>query len=334
MTERLRFFDVLTYGVRTLFWRPARALSYIAAMSLLSYGYYMWAQSDAGMAFFTGYMQSALGVSRDAAGLSGGYFAALMAGSMAASCVAIAGAYRIYLRDVPVLRLPLQLGLDELRTLGFYLVLLGLMVGVMIVAAIAAVIIVVIFSILLSPLMGNAGASQAGLAGGLIAVIVMIPFMLWLGYALGRVSVGFALTIRDRKVSLDGWGVSKGAGVQLILAHLVLYILVMSAQLLMAPGLMTTAFSGVASPGVVPDVNHFAAAMANPYGDWLIIAVPVQVVLTFLLFGPTAAVANWDSRKRAAAEAAAAAPATAPVIEPAEGVGTGEADAGDPGEAG
>jgi hypothetical protein len=52
---------------------------------------------------------------------------------------------------------------------------------------------------------------------------------------------------------------------------------------------------------------------------WL--AIPLISLLTFLMFGPTAAVANWDARKRAAAEA----PAPAPVVEPAAGVGTGEA---------
>ena len=59
MTEKFRFLDALTYGIRALFWRPVRAVAYIAAIALLYAAYYMWAQSDAGISFFSGYMQSA-----------------------------------------------------------------------------------------------------------------------------------------------------------------------------------------------------------------------------------------------------------------------------------
>ncbi len=335
MTDRIRFFDALTYGIRTLFWRPMRAVAYIAMMSLLTYGYYMWAQSESGMAFFTGYMEATQTLAQGGFGNYGAYYSVFMAGSLVAGAVMLAAAFRVYMRDEPVLRLPVRLGLDELRSLGLYLVVMALMIGIMIVAVIALAIIGILIALLFAPLMGSADAdpSQAVMVGGLIGFVVMIPLMIGLGYIMGRVGVGFALTIRDRKVSLGGWKASKGAGMQLLWAHLVLYLLIMISQFVLAPGLMETAFSGVTNPGVLPDPQLMAASMANPYGDWLIIAVPLQTVMFFLLLGPSAAVANWDSRKRAAAEAAAA-PAAASVVGPAPGVGTGEVDSGQPGEPG
>ncbi|SDM02313.1 hypothetical protein [Maricaulis salignorans] len=323
MTDRFRFFDALTYGIRTLFWRPVRALSYIAVVTLLSFGYYLWAQSDAGIAFFTGYMNATMDMAQGDFSSYGGYFAALMGVSMIISCVLIAGAYRVYVREQPALSLPLQLGADEIRTFGFYLVLLGMMIGVMLAVVIAMFILIIVFTLLLAPLLGSGGgdASQAGLIGGFVGIAVMFPLMLALGYVMGRASVGFALVIRDRRISLDGWTASKGAGMQLLWAHVVIYIVMLASQFLLAPGLMETAFSGATQPGVMPDPEQMAASMINPYGHWLIIAVPLQTTLLFLLCGPTAAVANWDARKRAAAEAPVA-PVAA--VEPAPGVGTGE----------
>ncbi|WP_417491503.1 hypothetical protein [Maricaulis sp.] len=314
MTERFRFFDALTYGIRTLFWRPARALAYIAVVTVLSFGYYFWAQSDAGIAFFTGYMDATLDMAQGDFSSYGGYFATLMGVSMIVSCVLIAGAYRVYVRDQGGLGLPLQLGADELRTFGFYLLLLGMMIGVMLGVVILMFILIILLTLLLSPLLGSGGGdpSQAGLIGGLVGVGVMIPLMLVLGYVMGRISVGFALVIRDRRISLDGWTASKGAGMQLLWAHVVIYIAMLASQFLLAPGLLETALSGVTQPGVMPDPDQMAASMINPYGHWLIIAVPLQTTLLFLLCGPTAAVANWDARKRAAAEAAAAPP---PVVD-------------------
>lgn len=326
MTERFRFFDALTYGIRTLFWRPVRALAYIAVVAALSFVYYFWAQSEAGIGFFTGYLNATLEMAQGDFGSYGGYFATLMGGSIIASCVMIAGAYRVYVRDQPALRLPLQLGLDELRTFGFYLILLGMMVGVMLAVMIVLIILGILFAILISPLIGSGSSdpSQAALVGGLVGFGVMIPTMLVLFYIIGRVSVGFALVIRDRRISLDGWSASKGAGMQLLMAHLVIYIVMIASQFLLAPELMATAFSGFSNPGAMPDPDQMMASMANPYGPLLIIAVPLQTVLLFLLCGPTAAVANWDTRKRAAAAAPAPAPVAAPPIAPAPGVGTGE----------
>lgn len=320
MTEKFRFFDALTYGVRTLFWRPMRVLLLLATLSLLAIAYYMWAQSDAGMAFFTGYMESTLAVSQGNFSNPGGGFGLIMGASLISGSVVIAAALRVYVRDQPVLRLPVQFGTDEVRTLGLYLVMMALMMALWMIVMIGVVILVMVVVMAFGPGFAGGGDAAAGpepatiYAAAIAGVLVAIPILLAFGYVCGRVAVSFALTIRDRKFSLGGWKASKGAGMQLMFAHFILYGLLVATQFLFAPGIMETAFSGMAHPGVMPDPAVMAAAMANPYGDWMMLAVPVQLVLTFLLFGPIAAVANWDARKREAAEIAAV---PAPAVDPA-----------------
>lgn len=320
MTERFRFLDALTYGIRTLFWRPVRALAYIAALTALTYGYYTWAQSEAGQAFFTGYMDASLAMAAGDFASFGAAFGSLMTGSLIAGCVVIAGAYRVYVREQPALRLPVQLGFDELRTLGVYLMLVLIGTGIMI----ASMIPLVIVSLVIGAVAGATGSPNevAGVLSALIGLVVIIPLTAFYFYVFGRLAVGFALTIRDRKFRLGGWKASKGAGMKMMLAHLVLYIILVIAQFALSPWLMQNVLGSLTDPAMTRDTARMAAMMANPYGDTLWLAVPVQMFLTFLLFGPTAAVANWDARKRAAAEAA---PAAEPVVAPADGNGTGEA---------
>ncbi len=147
MIERFRFFDALTYGIRTLFWRPVRALAYIAALSVLYAAYYLWAQSDAGTGFFAGYMQSATALTQGDFGSFGGYFAVLIGVSMILSAVMIAGAYRVYVREEAGLRLPVQLGLDELRTVGVYILIVLIELGLMIVSMIPLLVLVVLLQL-------------------------------------------------------------------------------------------------------------------------------------------------------------------------------------------
>jgi len=71
MTERASFIDMLTYGFRTLFWRPIHAVIFVAATSAIMIAYYSWAQSEAGMDFFFGYAGS---IEALAAGDASGYF--------------------------------------------------------------------------------------------------------------------------------------------------------------------------------------------------------------------------------------------------------------------
>ena len=336
MTERFRFFDALTYGIRTLFWRPVRALAYIAVISLLSYGYYAWMQSDAGMEFFAGYLQSTQDMVQGDFGSYGGDFALLMGGSIIYSCIMIAGAYRVYVRDEPVLRLPLQLGFDELRTFGVYLLVLLLSLVIMLLGTIVLSIVIGILAFIAVQLglnFGSAGGSQGAAAAFILGLLISVPLMLFYVYAGGRLMVGLALTIRDRRFRLGGWKASKGAGMQLLWAHILLYLVMIGLTILLSPGLVEIVTLAMTDPAAMQDPDVMMAMSTNPYGDLIWLAIPVQLALTFLLFGPTAAVANWDARKRAAAEAPS--PTVPPVAGPAktepakaasaEGVGTGEA---------
>jgi hypothetical protein len=328
MTERFRFFDALTYGIRTLFWRPVRAVAYIAALTLLYAAYYMWAQSAAGIGFFTGYMQSTAAMAQGDFSSFGGYFAALMGGSVIFSAVMIAGAYRVYVRDEPGSRLPIQLGFDELRTLGAYILIVLIDIGIMILGMIPVVIVIVLLMFIpgIAGTLGDASNPNAAAMGALIGVTVMIPLMFFYVYVAGRLVVGLALTIRDRKFRLGGWKASKGVGIQLMWAHLVIYIVLIGMMIALSPNMMAVMTASMTGPEAMQDPDMMAA-IANPYGSAVWLAIPLQAVMIFLLFGPTAAVANWDAPKRAAAEAPvpAPAPAPAPDVEPAPGVGTGEA---------
>jgi hypothetical protein len=332
MTERFRFFDALTYGIRTLFWRPVRAVAYIAALSLLYAAYYKWAQSAAGIGFFTGYMQSTAAMAQGDFGTYGGYFAALMAGSAIFGSVMIAGAYRVYVRDESAMRLPIQLGLDELRMLGICILVALIGTALMILAMIALVVLGIVVGFIATQMgmnLGSNGSAQDPAFAMIIGLVVMIPILLLEFYIFGRLSVGFALAIRDRKFRLGGVKASNGAGLQLLWAHLVLYLVMMCTGFALSPGTMAMLSAAMTDPMAMQDPALMAEMTARPYGNMAWLAIPVISAMNFLLFGPTAAVANWDARKRAAAEAAEApvpapAPAPAPDVEPAPGVGTGE----------
>ncbi|WP_300555433.1 hypothetical protein [Maricaulis sp.] len=60
MTNRISFMEMLTYGFRTLFWRPVHSVVFIAVFGLIMIGYYTWAQSPGGMAFFMDYAEASL----------------------------------------------------------------------------------------------------------------------------------------------------------------------------------------------------------------------------------------------------------------------------------
>jgi len=299
--EKFSFFDALTYGVRTLFWRPIRSLLFIAAMSLIYYVYFLWAQSGAGMAFYTGYAESTTEL---IAGNYGSYFKSMglmMVGSMIVGCIMLAGAYRVYVRDEPIYGLPVQLGADELRTFGVYIAITIILVGIMMVAMIPLVILVMILSFIVGSVMGGGTAdpAMASTMGGMIGIIAMLPLMFFVFYAMGRLSVSLAMTIRDKKFRLGGWQASKGVGLQLLSAHIVLYLVMIIIQFSLMPGYWATLTQSMTDPMAMQDSAAMMEMMTNPYGDNLLLILPIQMLTSFLLFGPTAAVANWDARKAA-----------------------------------
>jgi hypothetical protein len=327
MTERFRFLDALTYGIRTLFWRPVRALAYIAVITALTYAYNTWMQSEAGLAFFGDYMQMTQSMAQGRFEGSVGTFAVMLAASFLFSLAMMAGGYRVYVRDEPVLRLPLQLGFDELRLLGVYILISLIGTGLMILSMIPMMILVGVAAFLAAQAgvnLSDADGGQTAVVGAAIMLFVLVPWLFFYGYVTSRLSVGLALAIRDRKFRLGGWKASKGAGLQLLFAHIVLYIVLMVAMFALSPGMLAMMTTAMTDPTAMQDPAIMTELTTHPYGNMAWLAIPLISLLTFLMFGPTAAVANWDARKRAAAEAAAA-PAAEPVVAPADGNGTGEA---------
>jgi hypothetical protein len=306
MSDQFRFFDALTYGVRTLFWRPVRAIAFIAAMSVIYGAYYLWAQTDDGIAFFTGYIQSSMMLAQGSSGDFFGNIGIIMAASLISGSIMAAGAYRVFIRERSLL--PIQFGLDELRTMALYVIVTVMMFGITLVAMLVLGILVFILMLVISPILSigeSSDPAQAAMYGGLVGLVVMLPVMLLFGYVFGRISVSFVLTIRDRKISLGGWNASKGAGLQLLFSHIVIYVVLIIVQFLLAPDLMATAMSGMTDPAAMANMDAMVASMVNPYGDMLVFALPLQMAFLFLFFGPTAAVAAWDSRKQEASAVSA-----------------------------
>jgi hypothetical protein len=326
MTERFRFLDALTYGVRTLFWRPARAGAFIAMASGLSFAYYLWVRSGPGTAFMSQYMQSTMSMGHGGVGAQGGIVVLMMAGSFLYSCAVIAGAHRVYVRDAPLLSLPLRLGMDEFRTLGVYFVIWVLGAAIMLVSMIPITILIMIAGIIIASTTGADFAamdeSQSAAFGFLTVMCALIPTLLLYAYVAGRLAVSLPLTIRDRRFRLGGWAASKGAGMQLLFAHIILYLAMFAAVLAFRPELGPALIAVLSDPVSPENSARLTAIATDPYRGLAWLAIPVSILLTFMVFGPTAAVANWDARKRAAA-AAPARPA-APAVEPANGTGAAD----------
>ncbi|WP_300529968.1 hypothetical protein [Maricaulis sp.] len=283
MSERVGFVDMATYGVRTLFWRPVHSAVFVAVFGLIMIGYYSWAQSPGGMAFFLSYAEASLGLST---GAVGPYFAAIgqmMLVGLIFGAIHYASGYRVLVREDAKPFFPIQLGRDELNFLLLFLVVGLIFLGVVIVAAIVAGIVGVALALALSA--GDPeGAAYAGLFTGFVALLPVLYFV-------GRISVSFPLTIKQRRFTLGGWKASQGMGWSLFFAHLVIYAVMMLVQFVLAYDVMMSSFTMGVDPVTTPDAEALAAQMANPVGDWKWIAAPLQSVLALLMMGPTAAIA-------------------------------------------
>jgi hypothetical protein len=300
MTERrLRFLDALTFSIRVFRWRPVHSAVYVAAVAGLYLLYYAWAGSEGGTAFFTRYVEATQGI---AEGRFGAYFA-MMAVTLLASLIAgsvfAAGAYRILVREGVSPWLPLRLGTDELRVMGLYLVLFGMFF----VALLAAGIVVAVLTVLVSFLSGGGGAG-AGPAGT-ISLAGMLGMLIAMLYVFGRFAVSLPQSIAERRFSLGGWAASRGFGLQLLLAHGVLYLAMIVVQFMLAPDLMGYTLGNMGGEAAT-DPSAMLQAMTQPYGNRTLLVVPVQAAFMFLLFGPTAALVSWAGRQAEAGRPAAA----------------------------
>ena len=293
MSDRLSFFDILTFPVRIFRWRPIHVLVYVAAVTLAYYIYYAWSASPAGLAFYTRYAEATAAA---IAGQPGAYLGLLginMLVSLLVSAILMAGGYRIMVRDpVPPFR-PLGVGADEIRILGGILSMIGaffiLAIGLSIVLAIAVAVLGVLFAAT-----GAASAEQAGTAlAGLMAVVLLAA----IGYVLGRFSVCLPQSIADRRFGFSGWAASKGFGLHLFGAHFIILLATSVIQLALAPDLLQNAMTE--SAGGTADIAAMAQSMSRPYGALTIVAAPFQAIAMFFLLGPTAAVVSWRMQQQA-----------------------------------
>lgn len=294
MTERLRLFDALTFSIRVIRWRPVHAAVYVAVIAILYLLYYAWAASDGGTAFYTRYADATLGL---AAGRAGDYFAMMgvtLLVSLIAGTLFTAGGYRVLLRENLSPWLPLRLGTDEVRILGLFLI----MFAMFLVAMIGAAILLTIVAVALSFALAGGGPTEQGTAlVGTIASFGMLAVMIAMLYVFGRIAVSLPKSIAERRFSLGGWTASRGFGLQLLLAHGVLYLVMMVVQFALAPDLLAYTMSGMTGDPALADPAAMVEMMTRPYGDMTMLIAPIQAVFMFLLLGPTAAVVSWAGRQ-------------------------------------
>jgi hypothetical protein len=294
--EQFRFLDALTFSARAVAWRPVHVLFYLAAVSLLYAAYYAWTASDAGLAFLGSYAQSTTEMAQGQYGNFGAMYGLIMLASMLAGVAFMAGGYRVLVGQKPLAWLPLQLGLDEVRIAGVYLFVLAVTLGLMFAMMIVLVIAMIVFAIVLAPILSSGGEPSPAVAVAvaiLAGLLLALPFV----YVAGRISVCFPLTIRDRKLSLGGWKASKGAGMQLLFSHLVIYTLALMVQFALMPDMWTMIVASMTDPSLAGDPDYMTEVMANATSARSMWGLPLQAAILFLVLGPTAAVAAWDARK-------------------------------------
>lgn len=290
MSERATFFDMLSFGAGTLIRRPLHAIVLIGVATAVMLLYYAWMQTPSGQAWMIGYLEASTGL---ADGRADAYFATVgpvLLISFAVTAIYYCGIYRLMLRENAKAWLPFQIGADEIRFAGLALLLALAILLITLVFALIAGVLGVLAAMFLVPNGGNG----AGMIGSLGAVIVWaglgLLMALPIAYFAGRFAVSIPLSIKQGRFAFPAWSASKGAGLPLLFAHLAIGILLVVVQLVLAGGAMLASMEMGASlqTGLTEDQ---IARLANPYGDWVYLAAPLQVLMAFLLLGPTAAVA-------------------------------------------
>jgi|GEM_PF-2231273 len=290
MSGRATFVDMMAFGLGTLVRRPVHAIILIGVASAAVLGYYLWIQTPSGQAWFTDYMMASTGL---ADGRAGAYFAAVgpvLLISFAVTAIYYCGIYRLMLRENPKAWLPFQIGADEIRFVGLALLIALVLLVIMVICALITGALGFVAAILLVPNSGNG----AGMIGSLAAAIVWAGLGLLMAFPIayfaGRFAVSLPLSIKQRRFAFPAWPASKGAGLPLLFAHLMVFIALVVVQLFLAGDALLVGMEMTADPqtGLTGDQ---IARLANPYGDLVYVAAPLQVLLAFLLLGPTAAVA-------------------------------------------
>lgn len=289
MSDRASLGEMLTYGVRTLFWRPVHAAILVIVGSLAVIAYYTWAQSPGGQEFMLGYATATMDPANFNIGAYFSYMGLMALGGLLVGSVMYAGIYRLLVRDKPNAILPFQVGRDELNMLIALIVLTLSIIGVLLVAMLAAFILIFVLSLLVVAVVGDNPAA-ANLVGGVMGFLAIILIFVPVCYVIGRLSVSLPLSIKQRRFSFGGWSASKRQGAALLGAHILIFILMLVIQFALSWELMAASFQ-TGLQGGMQSPEDLAALMANPFGNLLYIAAPIYMVMYIVMLGPTAAVA-------------------------------------------
>lgn len=285
METRVTFADMLTYGVRIILWRPKHVGIFVLAWTLITFAFYLWAASSAGNAFLYGVVTTITTNGQVGVGTLFAVFAALMLIGLLWASFFYAGAHRIMMRDEPSPWMPIRFGRDELHMIALSLVVWVMMLLMIVVMVVVALIASLILGLILGPLLGRGPA-----AGAVMAVILALIIYLPMIYVLGRAAVNFPLSIKLGRFTIAGWEASAPYGMALLGAHVVIFLGLLLVQLLFAWDLYAQS-AQYNTTGMPQDPQLLASQMANPYGILAILAVPLQLVVSFIMLGPTAAVA-------------------------------------------
>lgn len=287
MKQPVKFADAFLFGFRAMRWRPMHAGIYIAVVTILYFLFYAWAGSESGQAFYQGYFESNLALQNQQFDQIGVEIPLLFLVSSLANVLIVAGAVRLLVRRDTSPYWPLQMGGDELRTLGLMVAIVLILVAALIVGMLGISLILVVLGAVLSVVAGSQGgvvlASVLGVIGGIVLLVAMLVLV-------GRLWVSIPLSIIRRRFSMGGWEASKGDGWTLLGAHIAIYAIILGMALLSLPSLMAAA----TDPSLAEDPAAMAEMVARPLGALTWVLTPINVALMVVLAGPTAAVA-WNA---------------------------------------
>lgn len=215
--------------------------------------------------------------------VSVGFVVALMALQFGLGLLWLTAALRIALRPDARFYLPIGLGPDELRMLGAMIV--PVLVGFPS-YAIGNVLTLSIWT--QSTLTGLSPPVSTAVLLLSVAVVGVLGL-----YVVGRLATGLALTARDRRLWFTGWSATRGAGLTLLAAHL----LILAAYIATAISLgALVGWVNGDGQGVLDAGRLWMFPGTNLTMYW--IKQAVDTVFGILMLGPIACFAVWDSRRR------------------------------------
>lgn len=157
--------------------------------------------------------------------------------------VMLCAVYRVMLRPDERSFAGLRLGMDELRMIGLFLILV-----------VAGIFLAIVFSLFFALVLGGTLAATGGGGGSvLLIILIYLAFLVGMIYFAVRFSLVFAMTFVRRRIAIDaGWALTRGNFWTLFLVYLVLFVI-----MLVLYSVLILPFSG-------PFMGEMMQAMRNP----------------------------------------------------------------------